>query len=215
MARFAKEYGFSNVAIETFPRRPGLSGQRRRAVDDRAGEPQAVRHPRCRAGARPGDADRRRVRRARGRRRRPRRRISKGRISTGKVILSSSGLGVFAPAAQRGAVGIIGYTALRPNDYPDQIPGHAVRAAGGCDAPTFGWAVEPRVGRELALQLARGQKITIRSIVKARDGARTSWRSFTRRFPATAARRRRSRSPGICTRATSSRAPTTTTPDAR
>jgi len=45
-----------------------------------------------------------------------------GKDLTGKVVLSSSGLNGFAAAQQKGAVGIIGYTALRPNDYTDQIP---------------------------------------------------------------------------------------------
>ena len=35
------------------------------------------------------------------------------------------------------------------------------------DTSTFGWAVAPRVGRDLALRLGRGEKVMIRSVVKA------------------------------------------------
>ena len=90
-----------------------------------------------------------------------------GKDLAGKVLLSSSGLGVFAQAAERGAVGVIGYTALRPNEFPNQIPDTRFTPPAGAQAPTFGWAVEPRVGRDLALRLSRGQKVTIRSLVKA------------------------------------------------
>ena len=167
MARFAKEYGYSNVRVETFPQ-PGqiyqasvgelwtTSPESRKLYDihDVAlalgqGTPSGdVSGDLVDVGAgRPEDLE--------------------GKDLTGKVVLSSSGLNGFAAAQQKGAVGIIGYTALRPNDYTDQIPDTRFNPPTGATTPTFGWAVEPRVGRDLALRLGRGQKITIRSIVKA------------------------------------------------
>ena len=59
MARFAKEYGYSNVRVETFPQAGQIyQAVGRRAVDHESRKPEAVRHPRCRACARPGDAER-------------------------------------------------------------------------------------------------------------------------------------------------------------
>jgi Peptidase family M28 len=167
MARFAKEYGYSNVRIETFPQ----AGQIYQAT---VGElwmttPESRKlydiHDVALAlgqGTPTGDVSGELVDVGAGR---PQ--DLEGKDLAGKVILSSSGLGGFAAAQQRGAVGIIGYTALRPNEYPDQIPDTRFAPPPAATSPTFGWAVEPRVGRELALQLGRGQKVTIRSLVKA------------------------------------------------
>jgi peptidase M28-like protein/PA domain-containing protein len=167
MARFAREYGFSNVAIETFPSnaqswQPTVgelwmtSPQTRKLYDihDVAlalgeGTPTGdVSGDLVDAGAcRASDFE--------------------GKDLAGKVVLCSNGTGTFAQAAQKGAVGVIGYSALRPNDYPDQIPETRFNPPAGTSGPTFGWAVEPRVGRDLALLVGRGQKVTIRSLVKA------------------------------------------------
>lgn len=164
MVRFAKDYGFSNVAIETFPSQTPLwqpsvgelwitAPVERKLYDihdialalgegtptgDISGD--LVDGGACGADALAGDL-------------------------TGKVVLCSQGLSGFAQFADRGAVGILGYTALRPNDYPDQIPESRFVAPAG--KPAFGWSLEPRVGRDLALRLGRGEKIRIRSIVKA------------------------------------------------
>jgi hypothetical protein len=176
MARFAREYGFSNVKVESFPSAqpiwqpsvgelwatttgPGIPADRpdvRKLYDihdvalalgqgtptgDVTGE--LVDMGACRA------AD------------------FENRDLKEKVVLCSSGTGAFAQAVQRGAVGVLGYAALRPNDYPDQIPTTQFSPPAGAASPTFGWALEPRIGRDLALKLGRGQKIVIRSVVKA------------------------------------------------
>jgi hypothetical protein len=166
MARLAKEYGYTNVRVETFPSGPqwqpsvgelwmttpvsrklydihdvALSLGQGTPTGDVSGELIDV------GAGRGADLE--------------------GKDLSGKVLLSSGGLGAFAQAAAKGAVGIIGYTALRPHDYPDQIPDTRFSPPQGIDTPTFGWAVEPRVGRELAALLARGEKVTIRSVVKA------------------------------------------------
>jgi hypothetical protein len=169
MARFAKEYGFSNVAIESFPSQSPLwqpsvgelwiSAPAPRKLYDIHDVALALGE-----GTPTGDVSGELV--------------DGGACGTsgapslppdlkGKVILCSNGITGFAAWAERGAVGIIGYTALRPNDYADQIPEARFVPPPGASSPTFGWAVEPRVGRDLALQLQRGQTITIRSIVKS------------------------------------------------
>lgn len=174
MARFAREYGYSNVRIETFPGgavwQPSVgelwmtatAGSDGGTADTRKiydihdialalgeGTPSGdVSGDLVDAGAcRPSDFD--------------------GKDLTGKVVLCSSGTAAFAQASQKGAVGILGYTALRPTEYSNQIPETRFAPPAGAATPTFGWALEPNVGRDLALRLGRGQRITIRSIVKA------------------------------------------------
>ena len=90
-----------------------------------------------------------------------------GKDLTGKVLLSSSGLGPFAQAATQGGGRHHRLHRAAPERLPDQIPDTRFARPQGVTTPTFGWAVEPRVGRDLALRLGRGEKITIRSIVKA------------------------------------------------
>src|SRR6478736_4154448 len=138
MARFAKEYGYSNVRVETFPQ----AGQIYQAT---VGElwtttPESRKlydiHDVALAlgqGTPTGDVSGELVDIGAGR---PQ--DLEGKDLTGKVVLSSSGLTAFTQAAQRGAVGIIGYTALRPNDYPDQIPDTRFVAPAGASSPTFG-----------------------------------------------------------------------------
>jgi len=91
-----------------------------------------------------------------------------GKDVTGKFVLASGGLGqVYAQAIQRGAVGAIAVSSLgvqRANDYPDQILSTNAQAS---KPGTFAWAVSPKVGRELAAMLARGDNVTMRSVVKS------------------------------------------------
>ncbi len=165
MAQMAREYGFTNVRVETFPSGPQwqptvgelwMTTPTSRKLYDIHDVALALGQ-----GTPTGDVSGELIDVGAGRAQ-----DLEGKDLTGKVLLSSSGLGVFNQAAQRGAVGIIGYTALRPNDFTDQIPDTRFAPPQGVTTPTFGWAVEPRVGRDLAAQLGRGQKITIRSIVK-------------------------------------------------
>jgi aminopeptidase YwaD len=166
MARLAKEYGYTNVRIETFPSGPQwqpsvgelwITAPVSRKLYDIHDVALALGQ-----GTPTGDVSGELIDVGAGRAA-----DLEGKDLTGKVLLSSSGLGPLAQAATKGAVGIIGYTALRPNDFPDQIPDTRFTPPQGITTPTFGWAVEPRVGRDLALRLGRGEKITIRSIVKA------------------------------------------------
>ena len=160
MARFAREYGYSDVRIESFP-------SPQRLWQPTAGELWMV-EPELRklydiqevavslaANSASGDVTAEVV-------------DSGAADVAGKIVLSSSGLGAFAGqngAAARGAAGIVGIASLRPDDYPDQIISSNVTVPQGTSG--FGWAVSPRVGRDLAARLARGQKVVLRSIVKA------------------------------------------------
>lgn len=92
---------------------------------------------------------------------------------TGKFVLSAqavSGLGtVYSQALARGALGVIGLSQIgiqRALDYPDQIVSATANAPAG-KTQTAAWNVSPRVARELQGLVARGDKITIRSIVKS------------------------------------------------
>jgi len=90
---------------------------------------------------------------------------------TGKFVLSAqavSGLSqIYTQAIAKGAVGVIGLSQIGPQralDYPDQIVSTSVTAT---KEGTAAWNVSPRVARDLQAQLARGDKITIKSIVKS------------------------------------------------
>jgi hypothetical protein len=93
-----------------------------------------------------------------------------GKDVKGKIVLGSAGagqlqrLGVF----ERGAVGVVSYNSLRADSYPDQILSQSIARTGPQGrAPGFGWAIAPRVGRELAARLGRGEKVVLRSVVES------------------------------------------------
>ncbi|HEU4785851.1 MAG TPA: M28 family peptidase [Gemmatimonadaceae bacterium] len=90
-----------------------------------------------------------------------------GKDVSGKFVLSSGATNaVYAQAMQHGARGVLGVSAIgfqRAVDYPNQIVSSTVNAQPG----TVAWSVTPEVQHNLAAQLARGDKITIRSIVKS------------------------------------------------
>jgi hypothetical protein len=74
---------------------------------------------------------------------------------------------LYTEAIARGAHGVIGMSVIgfeRANDFPDQIVSTAVPAT---KPGTAAWAVTPKSARELSSMLARGDKITIRSVVKS------------------------------------------------
>ena len=93
-----------------------------------------------------------------------------GKDVKGKFVLSlaPSGLAaIYARAADAGAIGVVGISAIgagdRAVDYPTEIVWTTVNAKPG----TVAWAVSPKVARELETMLNRGQKVTIRSITKS------------------------------------------------
>lgn len=171
MARFAREYGFSNVGIESFPTQNRLwqpsqgelwivEPEVRKLYDiydiaislagnSESGEVTAEVVD-VGAGARTEDYQ--------------------GKHVQGRIVLGSANpgtlqrLGVF----ERGAVGVVSYYSLRADDYPDQILSAGISAnAPEGKSPGFGWAIGPRVAREISAMLGRGQKVVLKSIVKA------------------------------------------------
>jgi len=167
VAQFAKEYGFSNVAIETF-------GEPAMAWQPSQGElwmttPKSVKlfdiHDIALALASlnaNGDITAELVDVGAGR---PQ--DFEGKDVAGKFVLSSGATSAtYAQAVQRGAKGVLGVSAIGPQraiDFPDQIVSSTVNAQPG----TVAWSVTPEVRHNLAALLTRGEKITIRSIVKS------------------------------------------------
>ena len=90
-----------------------------------------------------------------------------GKDVKGKFVLSGGSTAqTYAQAIQRGAIGVLGISVIgfqRSQDYPNQIVSSNVNAQPG----TVAWSLTPEVQRNLAAQLARGDKITIRSITKS------------------------------------------------
>jgi aminopeptidase YwaD len=168
MAKFAREYGFSNVAIEDYP-----TGQTYQPV---VGElwtttPKSVKiydiHdiPESLASTNAnGDISGELVNVGQGTAQ-----DFEGKDLKGKFALSlaPNGLGgVYTRAVAAGAIGVVGISAIgagdRATDYPDAIVWTTVNA----QPNTAAWAVSPRAARELETMLNRGQKVTIRSVTK-------------------------------------------------
>ena len=167
MAEFAKQYGFKNVTIESFGQ-PGTAWQPTQgelwmtapksvklfdihdvalalaslnANGDLSGDLMDV------GPGRPQDFE--------------------GKDVNGKFVLSSGSTGaVYAQAVQRGAIGVLGVSAIgfqRSVDFPTQIVSSNVNA----QPNTVAWSVTPEVQRNLSAMLARGDKVAIRSITKS------------------------------------------------
>lgn len=170
MANFARDYGFSSVEIESFP-------TAQRLWQPSQGELWMV-EPEVRKlydiydvaisltpNSESGDVTAEVVDVGAG----ARGEDFAGKNVTGKIVLGSAGtstlqrLGVF----DRGAVGVVGYNSLRPDSYPDQVLSQSISLAPEGKKTGFGWAIQPRVARELSALLSRGQKVVLRSIVKA------------------------------------------------
>ncbi len=171
MAKFAREYGYSNVEIESFPSPQRLwqpsvgelwmvEPEVRKLYDiydvaiSLAGNSESGEVTAEVVDVGVGD--------------RPEHYANKD--VSGKIVLGFAGpavlqrMGVF----ERGAVGVVSYTSLRPDSYPDQILSSSISAnAPEGKKPGFGWVIAPRVARELSAILARGQKVVLKSIVKA------------------------------------------------
>jgi aminopeptidase YwaD len=169
MAKFAREYGFSNVAIEDYP-----TGQTYQPV---VGElwttaPKSVKiydiHdiPESLASTNAnGDISGELVSVGQGTAQ-----DLEGKEFKGKFVLSlaPSGVGgVYNRAVAAGAIGVVGISAIgagdRSTDYPNAIVWTTVNA----QPNTAAWAVSPKAARELETMLNRGQKVTIRSITKS------------------------------------------------
>jgi hypothetical protein len=171
MVKLAREYGFSSVEVESFPSQ-GQSWQ------PSQGELWMV-EPEVRklydiydvavslaANSEPGDVTAEVVDVGTG----ARNDDYANKDVQGKIVFGSTSsgtlqrLGVF----ERGAVGVVSYNSLRPDSYPDEIASQSVSSnpPEGKKAG-FGWSIAPRVARELSAMLSSGQKVILRSIVKA------------------------------------------------
>jgi len=171
MARYAREAGFSSVEIESFPA-PGrlwqpsagqlwmVEPEQRKLYDI-----YEVAISLC-ANSAPGDVTAELVEVGVG----SRAEDYAGKDVAGKIVLGSAGAGALQRLAvfERGAAGIVSYNSLRPDSYPDQILSAGISAnAPQGRQPGFGWCIAPRVGRELADRLRRGEKVVLRSVVQA------------------------------------------------
>ena len=169
MAKFAREYGFSNVAIEDYP-----TGQTYQPVVGElwATAPKSVKiydiHdiPEALASTNAnGDISGELVNVGQGTAREIDSADLKGKFA---LSLAPSGLGaVYNRAVAAGAIGVVGISAIgagdRATDYHDAIVWTTVNA----QPNTAAWAVSPRSAHELETLLNRGQKVTIRSVTKS------------------------------------------------
>ena len=170
MAKFAQEYGFSSVEIESFP-------AANRSWQPSQGELWMV-EPEVRklydiydvavslaANSESGEVTAEVVDVGAG----ARNEDYANKDVKGKIVLGSAGagnlqrLGMF----ERGAVGVLSYNSLRPDSYPDQIPSQSVTNAPQGQKTGFGWSIAPRVAREISAMLSRGQKVVLKSVIKA------------------------------------------------
>src|SRR5690349_720867 len=169
MARFARDYGFSNVAIEDYS-----TGQTWQPV---VGElwttaPKSVKiydiHdiPESLASTNAnGDISGELVSVGQGTAKEIDSTDVKGKFA---LSLAPNGLGAtYNRAVAAGAIGVVGISAIgagnRSTDYNDAIVWTTVNA----QPNTAAWAVSPRAARELETMLTRGQKVTIRSITRS------------------------------------------------
>ena len=87
-----------------------------------------------------------------------------GKDVTGRIAIGSGGVAqIYALASERGAIGAVGYSTLYPDRGVDVIPSSSIMV----NAQGFGWAVSPRTGHDLVARLARGEKISLRSVIRA------------------------------------------------
>ncbi len=167
MADSAKEYGYSNVSIETY-------GESTKAWQPTVGElwmtsPKTIKlfdiHDLVLAlaslnanGELSGDLVDVGAGRAQD---------FEGKDVTGKFVLSAgSTSATYNEATRRGAIGVLGISAIgyqRAVEFPTQIVSSNVNAKPN----TVAWSVTPEVQHNLLALLNRGEKITIRSITKS------------------------------------------------
>lgn len=90
-----------------------------------------------------------------------------GKDVKGKFVLTSGTTGqVYTLAVERGALGVLGLSTIGPQraiDYPRTIVSSTVNARPG----TVAWSITPEVRGYLAALIARGEKLTIRSLTKS------------------------------------------------
>ena len=171
MARMAKEYGFSNVAIEDFP--TGQTWQptagelwtttpRVEKIFDLHDIPESVAATNANADLTgelvdvgQGTAE-----------------DFQGKDVKGKFVLSlaPSGLpAIYNRAVAAGAIGVLGISAIGPGDRAVDYPNEIVSTTVNAQANTTAWALSPKKARALETLLNRGQTVTIHSINKSQQ----------------------------------------------
>ncbi len=170
MERYAREYGYSNVEVETFP-----SGKAWHAAQ---AELWMVK-PEIRklydiydvvisvcSGSESGDITAEVVDVGAG----GRPEDYAGKDVKGKIVLGSAPSGTLQRLAvfEREAAGVLSYNLIHPETSPDQILSQGISSSGPQGKmPGFGWSIAPRVAREIAQRLSTGNKITLRSVIKS------------------------------------------------
>ncbi len=171
MARLAREYGFSNVEIESFPA-PARSWYASQAELWMA-EPESRKlydvydvAISVSSGSESGDVTAEVVDVGIG----ARAADYAGKDVKGKIVLGSAPSAVLQRLGvwEREAVGVLSYNSLRPDSYPDEILNQGISSnpPQGKKAG-FAWSIAPRVAREMAGRLARGEKVMLRSLIKS------------------------------------------------
>lgn len=173
MAKLAREYGFTNVAIEDYPTGQTwqpvigelwITSPRMEKIYDLQDIPESVASTNANAdisgeliGVGQGTAQ-----------------DFEGKDVKGKFVLSLAPGGlaaVYNRAVAAGAIGALGISPVgagdRAVDYPDQIVSTSVNA----QPNTAAWALSPKKARALETLLNRGQKVTIRSVNKSEQVA--------------------------------------------
>ncbi|WP_297799603.1 M28 family peptidase [uncultured Brevundimonas sp.] len=171
VARLAREYGLSDVTIESFPTPRGswrpikgelwLQGDRPRKLYDindviisvapnsESGEVVAEVID-VGVGGRPEDYE--------------------GLDLRGKVVLGTANPSTLQRLAvlERGALGVISANVLRIEN-PDFIMESSIAKPPAGQSAGFAWVVSATVGRELSTKIGRGETVTIRSVIEAED----------------------------------------------
>lgn len=169
MAKFAKEYGFSNVTIEDFPTgqtwQP-VTGELWMTTPDSEKIYDIHDIPESLASTNAnGELSGELVDVGQGAAE-----DFQGKNVTGKFVLALAPNGlsaIYNRAVEAGAIGVLGISAIGPGgrveDYPNEIVSTRVEARPG----TVAWALSPRAARQLESRLHRGQTVTIRSVTKS------------------------------------------------
>ncbi len=171
VARYAKDYGFSDVKVESLPQ-GGPTWHANRAelwlvapYESKLYDVHDVLVS-VASGSESGDVTADLVDVGQG----ARPEDYAGKDVAGRIVLGAASANQLQRLAvfERGAAGVISYNALRADDIPDQLMSQSVSTmAPAGKKPGFGWSIAPRVARDLAAKLARGEKVTLRSIVNS------------------------------------------------
>ncbi len=168
MERFAREYGFSNVEVETFP---GGSIWHASQAELWMTQPELrklydiydVVVSVC-SGSESGDVTADVVDVGIG----GRPEDYAGKDVKGRIVLGSAPAGILQRLAvfEREAAGVLSSNQIHPETSPDQILSQGIASSGPQGKqPGFGWSIAPRVAREITRQLGEGNKVTLRSVI--------------------------------------------------